>query len=392
MPAGRRSIVFGLVVVTLLGLAVPAHADKVSDLKAKAQRIAQQIDQQRERAAQLAEQYNKTKVDLDQATADVATAESKLAEQDGQITKLSSALVDFALKSYEIGDQANGLSALLADDNLAVSVAQRRGYSPLVLGSNQDVADTLKATRQDTDRLRAQLASKQAQKDKLLKTLDTNHALALKATQDLTALQTQTDAALGKAVAEAEAARQAAAAAAARAAAERQAAALRAQQAAAAASARAASAAAASAARRPAAGGSGRQPAAAQDPGPAPPNFPAASPAAAKAVSVALAQRGKPYVFATGGPDTFDCSGLTQYAWAAAGVSMNHWTVSQWNSFPRVPLDALEPGDLVFFGSDVHHMGMYIGGGSMVHAPYTGTVVQVGTIYTRGLLGAVRPG
>ena len=71
---------------------------------------------------------------------------------------------------------------------------------------------------------------------------------------------------------------------------------------------------------------------------------------------------------------------------------MNHWTVSQWNSFPRVPLDALEPGDLVFFGSDVHHMGMYIGGGSMVHAPYTGTVVQVGTIYTRGLLGAVRPG
>jgi peptidoglycan DL-endopeptidase CwlO len=121
-------------------------------------------------------------------------------------------------------------------------------------------------------------------------------------------------------------------------------------------------------------------------------SFPAASPAAAKAVAVALAQRGKPYVFATSGPETFDCSGLTAYAWGAAGVSMDHWTVAQWRQFPHVPLDALQPGDLVFFGSDIHHVGLFIGGGQMVDAPYTGAVVRVQTIYSSGLAGAVRPG
>ena len=376
------------ILVLLGGLATPASADKVSDLQAKADRLVNQIEQKRSEAERFAEQVNKTNGDLTKATAEVQAAEAKLSEQDQALTTLNGALADFAVKTYMYGDQANGLSALLANGDLAESIAQRRGYSPLVLGSNQDLADTLRATRQDTDRLRQTLTVKQAAKDKLLNTLKGQRKAAEKATADLTKLQNQTNADLKQAVADREAARRAAAEAEARAAAARQAELVRQQAAAAAAQA------AAAARRQPAAGagGSVRTPAVRQDPGPAPVSFPAASPAAAKAVAIALAQRGKPYVFATSGPDTFDCSGLTSYAWGAAGVSMDHWTVAQWRQFPHVPLDALQPGDLVFFGSDIHHVGLFIGGGQMVDAPYTGAVVRVQSIYSSGLAGAVRPG
>jgi cell wall-associated NlpC family hydrolase len=81
------------------------------------------------------------------------------------------------------------------------------------------------------------------------------------------------------------------------------------------------------------------------------------------------------------------------WAWAQAGVSMAHFTVSQWNAFPKVPLTlaALRPGDLIFsYGFD--HVGMYIGHGMLVAAPYTGTVVSISPVFgIRPLSGAVRP-
>ena len=97
-------------------------------------------------------------------------------------------------------------------------------------------------------------------------------------------------------------------------------------------------------------------------------------------------------MFGTNGPDTFDCSGLTQWAWARAGVGMPHYTVSQFNAFPRVGTDALQPGDLVFFNVDLGHMGMYIGNGNIVQAPRTGDVVKVSSLSGRNFVGAVRPG
>lgn len=117
------------------------------------------------------------------------------------------------------------------------------------------------------------------------------------------------------------------------------------------------------------------------------------SPGAATAVRVAEAQIGKPYVWGAAGPDSFDCSGLTMYAWAAAGVRMDHYTGSQYAAFPRVPLDQLAPGDLVFFGSDLHHEGMYEGNGIMIHAPHTGDYVKRSSIWEMGSppVGAVRP-
>ncbi len=112
----------------------------------------------------------------------------------------------------------------------------------------------------------------------------------------------------------------------------------------------------------------------------------------ARAVAVAMQYLGTPYVWGGSSPGGFDCSGLTMYAYAQVGVSLSHYTGDQWNEGARVPSDQLLPGDLVFFHSDLHHMGMYIGGGQFIHAPHTGDVVKISDLGSFGsYAGAVRP-
>ncbi|MGZ4675743.1 MAG: NlpC/P60 family protein [Acidimicrobiia bacterium] len=120
-------------------------------------------------------------------------------------------------------------------------------------------------------------------------------------------------------------------------------------------------------------------------------NAPPPSSGAATAVAYARAQLGKPYVFATAGPNTFDCSGLTMAAWAAAGVRMPHYSGSQATMFPKVTWDQLQPGDIVVFYSDLHHVGLYIGGGMMIHAPQTGDVVKIAPAWRTTFQWGVRP-
>ena len=89
-----------------------------------------------------------------------------------------------------------------------------------------------------------------------------------------------------------------------------------------------------------------------------------------------------PYVWGGAGPSGFDCSGLTMYCYAQIGIGMSHGATDQQRASKPVPLNALQPGDLVFFGSASysHHVGIYVGGGSMIHAPHTGAVVSYGSI------------
>ncbi|MEU4561132.1 NlpC/P60 family protein [Actinoplanes sp. NPDC023936] len=101
---------------------------------------------------------------------------------------------------------------------------------------------------------------------------------------------------------------------------------------------------------------------------------------------------GKPYVFGSNGPNSYDCSGLTQEAWAAVGVHLEHYTKDQWGSTKSVSRDELKPGDLVFYYSDVHHVAIYIGGGKVVHAPHTGDYVRMATIDRGPIAGYRRPG
>ncbi len=115
--------------------------------------------------------------------------------------------------------------------------------------------------------------------------------------------------------------------------------------------------------------------------------------AAQIAVKVALDQLGKPYVWAAAGPDTFDCSGLTMFAYAHAGISLAHYTGDQFNQGRHVSRGELQPGDLVFFEQNLGHMGMYIGNGNFIHAPHTGDVVKIDSLtgwFDQQYAGAVR--
>jgi cell wall-associated NlpC family hydrolase len=117
--------------------------------------------------------------------------------------------------------------------------------------------------------------------------------------------------------------------------------------------------------------------------------------------AVALAYRllGIPYVWAGATPAGFDCSGLTMYVYAQLGIKLGHYTGFQYYQGRRVPRDQLQPGDLIFFRANSagvpQHEGMYVGNGSFIHAPHTGDVVKISSLfetrYALSYVGAVRP-
>jgi cell wall-associated NlpC family hydrolase len=392
MRRPRTLAAVALALVLAMGTAAPAGADRISDKKAEAARIADRIESLGDEAARLGEAYNGARLALQQAEQEVADAQAELERTQGQLAQKRSAMTDFALKAYVFADQAGGVVGLLGGGSIAQDAVQRSTYSELALGSNLDDAGELKALSQDLDTKRAVLEQKReradAQAEAVAAAKEDAEQAQVRQKQELERVQGELAVLL-----EQERQRRAAEAAArARAAAARAQAALAAQ-------------ANRSPAGRPAAtpaspatgggggssGGGGSAPAPAAAPAPRPVyNVPSASPAASIAVQAALSQVGVPYRFATASPGvSFDCSGLTGWAWAQAGVSMPHYSFSQAGMFPQVSRDQLQPGDLVFT-SGLGHVGIYIGNGQYVHAPRTGDVVKVSNL--NRLAMAVRPG
>jgi peptidoglycan DL-endopeptidase CwlO len=117
------------------------------------------------------------------------------------------------------------------------------------------------------------------------------------------------------------------------------------------------------------------------------------------AIAAAQTQLGKPYMYGAAGPDSWDCSGLTQWAFAQAGVLIPRTAADQYAAIPtKVPLGEIEPGDLLFWATDtsdpttIHHVAIYVGNGMMLAAPHTGTNVSVEPVYLDGYIGAARVG
>jgi peptidoglycan DL-endopeptidase CwlO len=127
------------------------------------------------------------------------------------------------------------------------------------------------------------------------------------------------------------------------------------------------------------------------EPEPEPPP-PPSSTRGEKALAYAKEQLGEPYVFGADGPDSWDCSGLTMRAWGSAGVSLPHSSHMQYEESPKVSQSDLRPGDLVFFYSDLHHVGLYAGSGRVLHAPRPGKNVEYIDIDYMPSAGATRPG
>jgi cell wall-associated NlpC family hydrolase len=296
---------------------------------------------------------------LQHAQDDVAQATQKLAGIQRQISSLRSTLGAFAVRAYIYADQTSTPVALLSGADTNEGIAQREGYVRVALGADLGSADQLGALAQDATREQAVLQARQDDLAHQVKYVADRKKAAEDAEADQKAQLKKVKADLAVLVAQEQQRRREAA-----------------EEADAAAPGEAAAALASAASSF------------------AGFDLPPTSPGAAIAVRAALSQLGVPYRFNTANPGvSFDCSGLTMWAWAQAGVSMAHYTVSQWHEFPKVPLtlEALRPGDLIFsygFG----HVGLYIGNGLLVAAPRTGDVVRVSPVFgIRPLSGAVRP-
>jgi cell wall-associated NlpC family hydrolase len=119
---------------------------------------------------------------------------------------------------------------------------------------------------------------------------------------------------------------------------------------------------------------------------------PALNANAQAAIDAAYSMIGVPYQYGGSSPESgFDCSGFTMWAWAHAGISLPHSSAMQYAVLPHVAQSDLQPGDLVFFYSPIHHVGIYLGGGQMIDSPHTGTVVQIRPVEWSVYVGAARP-
>lgn len=295
------------------------------------------------------EEYNAVNERLDRIQQRMAATQLIVRRIDSRMETKESAAVALAVELYKAGPTGAAVEVVLSSETIA-EIETRVEY---LESSNDAQAEVFE-----------RLAVDRVQLDQQMSELEDQKAAALLAETRLSALREQVEEKV--ALQEDEIA----------------------QLNAALARARAREAAAEAAARRAAAAASAGS---VLDTGPIRP-APAPNAQAQAAVDAALSQVGKPYQWGAAGPDSYDCSGLTMWAWARAGVSLPHNSGMQYNATRRVPQDDWQPGDLLFFGNPIHHVAMYIGNGQMVEAPYTGSQVRVNSAFRSDYVGAGRPG
>jgi cell wall-associated NlpC family hydrolase len=378
LPRRARLLVAG-VTVAVVGSGLftgAAHADPVADKQSQARALAQQIDTLGAKEAALSEQYNKTVLDVQAAQANLAQTTAKAARADADAAQARALLRDDSVGAYIHG----GTVAATAGGTVDAQTAILRAAYVQTLASTQtehldgfrtaaaqakSAAATLEAARQDAARKAAEL--------------DSARTATAGSEQQLRNTLSQVKGDIATEVAQIEAAKQAEAARQAQQQLARQQ--LAAQQVATQQSQRVVAAGPPTASPG-AATATRAAPTAARSPSPAPapvsarPAPPVGSGASA-AVAAAMSRLGLPYVWAASGPNSFDCSGLTMWAWAHGGVSLPHFSGGQYASTTHISMADLQPGDLVFFADTGAHVAMYIGGGQIIAAPHTGTVVQI---------------
>ena len=407
-------------------LSTTASADPISDQKALVAQVTDHLEDLQAQSDQLAENYAEAMTQKAQLDDQVAAAEQQVATQRAAVEALRGQLSEVAVQAY-MGAGTGGASPVFNSTAGVTDSLARDQLSRVALSTGTATTDQYDQAVADLEHEQARLDdARQAAADKAEQIKQVKAATDEQAAEYTQARQ-DAEAKLGQLVqqeeerraresylklqreAEEAAARQRAEAEAA-AAAQQQAEAAAAQQAQAAAEQQAQNAAqqqeqsrqqerAASAPAAPAATAAARteapavQAIAAAEPDPEPETVPAASSRAQIAVQAALSVVGTPYVGYKASPsEGFDCSGLTMWAWAQAGVSLPHYSKAQYESLPHVPIDQVQPGDLLFFHSPISHVTMYIGNGQQVSSPHTGATVYVGSVNFGQVVGAARPG
>lgn len=414
MRSGPRLHVVLSVVLTvglfLGGAGVPrVQADAVDQQRQRVEQIADDLDALANQIGILEEQHAAALDRIDELTIEIQVSQTEVDAQSSQLGQLQGQLASIAIDKFMSGGSSIGATPLLGSAATVTDELQRTQLTRVALDQGAGTSDEMELLVQDLTAETQALEARKTEQANLLASLESQQqaggALTTQYEQQYAAAQVE----LGNLVAE-EQARRAAEAVARAQAREEQA------QAAAATPSRGGGAAAPTTAIAPSApaanngssssgnsgsgnsgssgggGGGASAPADTPDP-PAAPSVPAPSSMSGIAVSAASSQVGVPYKFAAESPGVaFDCSGLTKYAWGKAGVYIPHQSAAQFGSTPHVPMDQVQPGDLIFYYAPIGHVGIYIGGGSLIHAPAPGKFVSVATVNWNKVVGVSRPG
>ncbi len=396
------------------GPTTTAATESLAAERARAAHIAAALQSQGRQRDVLAERLDSAKIHADQVAVQVLQAQARVAAADAQMASARAVLRYQAVQAYVLGGQIAFLA--YSGGKGAEDMVRREAYASTVAGAKQDALRTLKNLRRQLGDARTSLAAEQRAANAALAAVGADGLAAARvaAAEQATLSQVQGDMAVLVAdqqtrLANQQSARLQAAPAARRDVAPSAAPAI----AAVVASPAPVAAPAPPTSKHPApppvtVPPTTAPPAPSPTVGPPPPTTPTTRPAPPPppppppvnqpapgwqiALATARAQLGKPYQWGAAGPNSFDCSGLTMVAWAAAGFSMPHLAQAQYDMTRRIAIADLLPGDLVFYGTpnNVYHVGIYVGGGTMIAAPQTGEFVSYTTIYFSGLFAGGR--
>jgi cell wall-associated NlpC family hydrolase len=351
------------VAAAVLGLVIPvAGADQLANLKAQAQQLSSEIQATGQQEAALSEHYDGALLQVNQTSAQVATAAGQVQKADTAAAAARQILVQEAVNAYV----QDGVSGIQVGDGASLPGANagilRAEYESTLATTQQDAMDAWRTASKLDQTARKQLEAQEAQQRQSLAVLAADRAAVIASQAHLEALYHQNQGQIAVVVAQIQAAQLAAE----RRAAAQRAAQLQAEQ--------AAQQAAQLAARQSGSGGGSAGPVGASPTsfGPLPP----LSRGAAGALQAAMTRLGDPYVWAAAGPNAFDCSGLVMWSYAQVGISLPHFSGAQYADTVHIPMSALQPGDLVFPANPGDHVAMYAGGGMIVEAPDSGNVVH----------------
>jgi cell wall-associated NlpC family hydrolase len=357
------AVVLVALLATLAG-AGTAGADQIGQKQAEAQQAESQLNDLYVQEDKAVEAYDAAHAKLDAVNHAIRTNKIQLTAAKKNLADARSQLSQLVIAAYKGGNPDAAMYVLAAKSFTdlvdRVDVLNRTSHDESAILHRVTVAEREVATRQallKKQRVKARKLVKQANAAK-------QRAAALISSQQakISQLHAQINQLIGER--KARLAREAAA--------------------------RAAAARAAAAAQAPAPTTTTATPISPTSGAPAPP----ANSLGEQAVQIAMGELGVPYVWGGASPAGFDCSGLTMWVYAQLGIHLDHYTVSQFNAGPHVAESDLAPGDLVFFEPGIGHVGIYIGNGEFIHAPHTGTVVQISSLsdawYSAEYQGAVR--